>query len=88
MGTARGARNADLGRASAQDVAEAFPEAVALAKRYRELFGDGVRLVYARNSAGLEIGRQPRAEYSVIATGYVSKNQHFLTNVKGSGRHK
>lgn len=43
---------------TATDVAQRFPDAVALARQFRELFGDGVRLTYARNAAGEELGRR------------------------------
>ena len=45
---------------TAADVERAFPEAVALAKALREVFGDGVRLLYARNAEGEEIGSPNR----------------------------
>jgi hypothetical protein len=43
---------------TAASVAEQFPEAVALAREFREVFGEGVRLTYARNAAGEELGRR------------------------------
>jgi hypothetical protein len=42
---------------SAQQVAERWPEAVARARELREVFGDGVRMFYARNAEGDELGR-------------------------------
>lgn len=46
---------------TAQDVERDFPEAVAFAKAMREVFGDGVKITYARNANGdvLRIRRQP-----------------------------
>jgi hypothetical protein len=35
------------------EIAAKFPEAVEFARQMRDVFGDGVRLIYARNSAGL-----------------------------------
>jgi hypothetical protein len=40
------------------EIARQFPEAVEFARQMREVFGDGVRLLYARNAAGLELGKQ------------------------------
>lgn len=46
-----------LVRPTAEEVKAAFPEAVAFAKAFREVFGDAVKLTYARNQQGQEIGR-------------------------------
>jgi hypothetical protein len=45
------------------DVAAEHPEAVAIARSFREVFGQGVRLLYAKNKlTGAELGRlSPRA---------------------------
>ena len=40
-----------------EEIAAKFPEAVAFARAIREVFGDGVKLTYARNAAGEELGR-------------------------------
>lgn len=40
-----------------EDIARRFPEAVQIARAFREVFGEGVRLTYARNAAGEELGR-------------------------------
>lgn len=40
------------------EIAERWPHAVAFAKDMREAFGDGIKLVYARNEEGQEIGRK------------------------------
>lgn len=47
-----------------EEIAAAFPEAVAIARQFREVFGSGVRLVYARNSAGEELGKPVTAPRS------------------------
>jgi hypothetical protein len=47
-----------MAKASAEDVAAAFPDAVQFAKLMRDAFGDGVRITYARNGQGQEIGRR------------------------------
>jgi hypothetical protein len=42
----------------AADVAAAHPEAVKLARDFREVFGEGVKLTYAKNKAtGAELGK-------------------------------
>lgn len=46
-----------MAKPSAEDVAAAFPEAASIAKTYRDVFGDEVRLIYARNADGLEAGK-------------------------------
>jgi len=38
-------------------IAETWPEAVEFAQAMREAFGDDVKLIYARNQSGQEIGR-------------------------------
>lgn len=43
---------------SAAEVAARWPEAVAFARAMREVFGDGVKLTYARNAKGEELGKQ------------------------------
>lgn len=43
---------------TAEDIERSFPEAVALAKALREVFGSGVKILYARNTEGDEIGRR------------------------------
>ena len=40
-----------------EEIAAAFPEAVEIARQFRDVFGDGVRLLYARNGVGQELGR-------------------------------
>jgi hypothetical protein len=40
-----------------EDIARKFPEAVAFARQLRDVFGPDVRLVYARNGQGEELGR-------------------------------
>lgn len=40
-----------------EEIAERWPEAVKLARELRSVFGDGVRLLYARNERGEELGR-------------------------------
>jgi hypothetical protein len=39
-------------------MAERFPEAVAFARLMREVFGDGVKILYAKNAEGKEIGKR------------------------------
>jgi hypothetical protein len=34
-----------------QEIAQRFPEAVAFARLMREVFGDGVRILYAKNGS-------------------------------------
>lgn len=41
------------------EIAARWPDAVSKARELREVFGDGVRLLYARNEAGDELGRRP-----------------------------
>ena len=41
---------------AAEQVRADFPEAVAFARSLREVFGDGVKLTYARNARGDELG--------------------------------
>lgn len=40
-----------------EEIAERWPEAVALARELRAVFGEGVRLLYAKNERGEELGR-------------------------------
>lgn len=40
-----------------EEIAERFPQAVEFARLMRDTFGDGVRLTYARNASGEELGR-------------------------------
>jgi len=40
-----------------EQIAAKFPEAVRVAREFRDAFGPGVRLIYARNDAGEELGR-------------------------------
>lgn len=54
-------------RVGAKDVEEAFPEAVAFARAMREVFGEDVRLSYARNSQGQQIGKPLTARNAAIA---------------------
>lgn len=42
----------------AEEIARLWPGAVQFARTFREVFGDGVRLIYARNSAGDELKRR------------------------------
>jgi hypothetical protein len=42
---------------TADDIARKFPEAVAFARQLRDVFGPEVRLLYARNQQGEELGR-------------------------------
>lgn len=49
---------------TAEEIAERFPEAVAFARALRDAFGPGVRLVYARNRQGEELGRLDLAQPS------------------------
>jgi hypothetical protein len=42
-----------------EQVQAQFPAAVAFARSLREVFGPGVRLVYARNERGEELGSRP-----------------------------
>jgi hypothetical protein len=39
-----------------EEIAKRFPEAVAFARQFRDVFGPGVRLIYARNQNGEELG--------------------------------
>lgn len=42
-----------------QEIAERWPEAVAIARQFRDVFGDGVRLTYAKDKAtGAELGKR------------------------------
>lgn len=52
-----------MAKATAEDVEAEFPEAVAFAKAMRAVFGD-VKMTYARNAEGREIGRQPQIPLS------------------------
>jgi hypothetical protein len=45
---------------SPEEIAQRFPEAVAFARQFRDVFGPGVRLIYARNQRGEELGRLER----------------------------
>ena len=40
-----------------EEVALRFPEAVEIARKFRDTFGDGVRILYARNRDGETLGR-------------------------------
>lgn len=40
-----------------EEIAARWPEAVQFAQAMREVFGEGVRLTYARNSEGDELGK-------------------------------
>ena len=40
-----------------EEVERRFPEAVAFARQIRDVFGPDVRLIYARNQQGEELGR-------------------------------
>ena len=40
-----------------EEVAERWPEAVAMARAYRDVFGAEMRLIYARNARSEELGR-------------------------------
>lgn len=40
------------------EIAERWPEAVAIARLLREVFGNEVRLLYARNKEGEELGEK------------------------------
>ena len=39
-----------------EEIAQRFPTAVQIAREYREIFGDGVRLLWAKGK-GAELGR-------------------------------
>ena len=43
---------------SAEEIERLWPEAVAVAREYRAVFGPEVRLVHARNAAGDELRRR------------------------------
>ena len=49
-----------MARATADEVEAEFPDAVRAAKALRTVFGEGVKIIYARNAHGLEIGRKPK----------------------------
>ena len=51
---------------TAEEIAAKFPEAVAVARAFREVFGEGVRLIYARNPAGETLGRTVSGESSPL----------------------
>lgn len=54
---------------SPDDIAERWPEAVTHAKDLREVFGDGVRLLYAKDKeSGEEIRRPYRVPQTVATT--------------------
>lgn len=53
-----------MAKATAAEIEAAFPEAVQFARQLREVFGDGVKLVYARNAQGQEIGKRPPVDKS------------------------
>lgn len=41
------------------EIAARWPEAVAIARQFRDVFGDGVRLTYAKDKAtGAELGKR------------------------------
>lgn len=51
----------------AEDVERAFPFAVATARAYREVFGDGVKLAYAANTeTGEKLGKPSPAGASSL----------------------
>jgi hypothetical protein len=52
---------------SPEEIASTFPEAVAVARQFRDVFGPGVRLIYARNQRGEELGKG-------LALGEVARN--------------
>jgi len=41
-----------------EEIARRWPSAVAIARQYRAVFGDGVRLKWARNAAGEVLGKK------------------------------
>ena len=47
-----------MAQLSREEIARKFPEAVALARDLREAFGEGVKIIYAKNQEGEEIGNQ------------------------------
>lgn len=38
------------------EIAQRFPEAVQFAREMRDVFGSGVRIVYAKNNSGEQLG--------------------------------
>lgn len=48
---------------SPEEIAHEWPEAVTFARAIRQVFGDGVRLLHARNAAGRELGKDPAIGY-------------------------
>lgn len=53
-----------MAKPTAAEVEAAFPEAVQFARQLREVFGDGVKILYARNAQGQEIGKPTSAALS------------------------
>lgn len=45
------------------EIARLHPDAVAFARAIRGAFGDGVRLIHARNREGQELGKDPSPGY-------------------------
>ena len=41
-----------------EEIARRWPEAVEIARTYREVFGPEVRLIYAKNDRGEELGKR------------------------------
>jgi hypothetical protein len=41
-----------------EEIAQRFPWAVAVARSHRDVFGPDVRLIYARNERGEELGKR------------------------------
>jgi hypothetical protein len=50
-------RVSGAGALTKAEVEQRFPEAVQLARQFREIFGDDVRLVYAKNAKGETLGK-------------------------------
>lgn len=50
---------------TAEEVAEKFPDAVAIARQFKEVFGDGVRLLFARNARGRD-SREARPQRHLL----------------------
>lgn len=51
-----------MAKPSAEEVSAAFPEATRFARDLRAVFGDGVKIIYARNAHGQEIGRREKTD--------------------------
>lgn len=66
MASAR--RGSGIGALTKPEIAERWPEAVEFARQFREVFGDGVKLTYAKNCSGETIGRPSESQSSTPST--------------------